>query len=307
MSDLAELARKIRDTSTVIVRAERKFAQHPEDDALELNLLGLSKRFDNLKSQFQEEADRQEIDICDYRIIPEIEGSYPISGIGSALSSFQEMVSVFLAAIKDGPRKRASVPAEVAQLAALNFGFAYPGSLGFALTIPNERLMLIESDLDRAIESVFQIVKARSTEEISKIARELGVPPIRKVHDWADAHTKYGFTVDIKWRRGAEIRRQTLAQIEELQEVKRLIEAISERKSETIEIAGTFEALNVHSRTFRLEPAEGEAIVGHFAETFQPDPAIPIPSYQRARLTKHTVVHYSMDLDEETWELEAVE
>lgn len=306
MSDFADLVRRIRDTSSVITRTERELARRPDDDALELNLLGLNKRLESLRLQFQEEANRQQIDVCDYRVIPEIEGSYPIAGIGAALSSFQEMVSVFLAAIKGGPYERATVSANIAQLSALDFGFAYPGSLGFALTVPNERLLLIESDLDRAIESAFRIVEAKDTEEIKEIAKELGPAPIRKVYNWANIHTKHGLTADIKWRRGAEVRHKTLAQIAELEELKQMIEKISDRRTETVELAGILMALNIRARTFRLEPPEGDAVVGRFSEQFQADPAILVPSSQYARLLKHTVIHYSMDREEETWELVSV-
>jgi hypothetical protein len=308
MSDLLYLIRQLRDTEGELGRLQKALAQSPDDDAIELNILGLQKRQRSLRSQFDAETNVKMIDVCEYRLLPEIAGEYPISGISSALASFQELIAILFTAIRSKlPRQRASVPADMVALSTLNFSYSYQGSVGVVLTVPNERLLFIESDLDLAVTHAFKLAKVESTDEIAELARIVGVAPIRKAYNWATAHARHGMTAEIKWMRGGEIRNRTLAHTEEMGRVAELIKATSEQTNDPMTLSGLLTGLNVTARTFQLEPPDAEIIRGRFAKEFSVDPAILVPSFQSARLIKHTVIQYAVEDDQVTWELNGFE
>ena len=165
------------------------------------------------------EATRSDhVEICDYRIIPESRDAYAVAAVTSALRDFQELVTLVFDALSR-TKPRAKVAPDIQQKTQFEFGFAYAGSLGIVMTIPNERLLVDETNLDRAVGAVFDLLKIRSKEEVRDTARQFGVPTVRKLHHWTKTHSEYGMSADIKWIRDASPRREILAQPPEMAEV----------------------------------------------------------------------------------------
>ena len=87
--------------------------------------------------------------------------------ITKSLATFQELVTAIFDAFKTSPKLRAKISAEIVAQSTLNFGYAYPGSLGFVLTMPNDRLLIGESELDRAFQTIFAMTKAEQSAEVA--------------------------------------------------------------------------------------------------------------------------------------------
>jgi hypothetical protein len=299
---LSDIIDKLRDTTAQISKLDSAVAKFPQHDALQINMLSLQRRLRRLEEEFSEAAQHQQVDVCDYRMLSETSGVYPVAGVGSALTLFQEMVTTFFDSIKNGPKIRARISPEIAQRASMNLAYSYPGSLGFALAVESNRDLFGDSDLGLAIESAFKVMGARSTDEISELSKTVGVASIRKTYAWAKAHARFGLSADIKWIGGATPHVALLdsAGFERLSE---LIERTSEETVEQISLAGVLVGIDVKQGTFHFEPQEGDEIKGRLAETFSFHPSIPIPSRVIVNLHRHYRVYFSTEQEVVDWQL----
>ena len=179
MSVLLDLRDRLQETHVAIARVEAAVVQHPDDETLALTIESLRQRHRELDIAFSEAANIEHVDICSYRLIADESDRFSVSAMTTTLSAFQSLVTVVYDALKTGAKVRARPSAEIVEQSTFDFEYAYPGSLGFVLTMPNERLLIGESDLDQAISWIFKMMKAESTEEVARFARQVGVASIR--------------------------------------------------------------------------------------------------------------------------------
>ena len=174
------------------------------------------------------------------------------------------------------------------------------------MTIPNERLLLVESDLDLAIEQVFDVMKATDSGQIADISHVIGVAGIRSFYNWARHHARYGLSAEMKWKRGHKVRSESYARADELQRVSDLIDQISERSEESVLLSGTLVGVDQSLKTFHMIPPQGGEIKGYFAEGFSFAEPVMIPSFIQATLIKYVFLHYSIEKEETRWELQGL-
>lgn len=302
MSSLRAILDRINDVEATISRIELDAA--PTDFATQLSLESLELRRAMLREELAEISDRDHVEICDYRIIPEKPSAYAISAVTSALHTFQDMVTlVFHAMTSHKPKQRGKTSQATKDKTQFEFGFAYSGSLGIVLTIRNDRLLGDEaSNLDLAVKKVFELLKIETSESIRTAAHDFGVPVVRKLHDWAKTHSQFGMSADIKWVRGKEVRQEVLAQPAEMERVYTLIERKSEKRREKIKLTGNLLAWNVHKMTFTFEAGDKTLISGHWSPDYEGSTRTRrVPSPYRARLIKETTVHYASDREDVNW------
>lgn len=303
MSRVAELSVQLRETAAAIKRTDDALAGDPLDEALQFNLESLEKRQARLQSQFYEATSQQLLDVCEYRFIPDIEERYPAAGIGSAISAFQELVAIAFDAIKNGPKRRARVAAEIVQQVELDLHYAAAGSLQLVFSVPNERLIGIQSALDQAISSVNKALVVSQPSELTAISHEIGLAGIRKVYGWARAHSDFGFSTEIKWKRGAETRESVLVQVPQLERLRTLIEETKEVTTEMLSLVGMLVGLDVELGTFHLAFPDADAIRGELAKTFERVGTWTIPGRYSCRIRKTLTVFYSSDFEETKYEI----
>lgn len=303
MTTLFELAAELRQTHASIRRMEDLVAAHPEDDALEINMLAIQKRQRSLEQQFAALTDQEHVDVLGYRFIPEAGHSYPLAAVAGALSALQDAIAVVFDALKSAPKIRARISADVAALTTLNFAYSFDGSLGFVFSIPNERLLMIESDLDRAIALVFRAMKADSPEQISQLAREIGAAGLRRIYQWADQHEKFDIGAGIEWRRRHEIREQVQVQPSGLARLKEIIEASSPESHEDVLLDGILMGIDVTADTFRLAVADGEDVRGRLADDFDRSQHWAVVTRYKALVEVRTKVSYATDTEVKTYYL----
>src|SRR4051794_6029534 len=174
MSKLLETIERIQDTQAAIKRLEEAAAKHPDVPSVAASLRSLQKRQRVLETTFSSLADEQWLDVCSYKILPEKEeGSLKLPSLTSALGDFQTLFTLVYDAIKHGAKQHGRATAEAAAATTFSFGYSFTGSVGFVLTLPNERLLTDETDLDRAMSTVFEMAKAENSEQIASFAKEL--------------------------------------------------------------------------------------------------------------------------------------
>src|SRR5579883_547787 len=182
MSDLLDIQEKLQDTNAMLAQVERQIAANPNIPSLLVNLRALHNRKRQLESQFDSAAAQVGIDVCRYRLLTE--GQPKIAAIAKTMLDYQELISILFDALKNGAKQTAKIGADILAETSLDFAYTFPGSVGFTLTIPNERLLLIESALDECVRIVSRLVKSKVPEDILGYARQFGSAPIRSLFRW---------------------------------------------------------------------------------------------------------------------------
>jgi hypothetical protein len=304
MSTLRALLDRLSDLESSLAKIERE-QEGPPSRAIELTLRSLYSRRDELLLALREITRADAIDVCDYRIIPEKTSSLAITSIAGALQSFQELVSLVFDAQTGRAKERAVISPDVIQKTQFDFGYAYAGSLGLVLTIPNERLIAINSHLDESMSAVFELIRTRDQEGVRNAAHKFGFPVIRKLNDWARVHALNGMSFDLKWIREDTVRDRVTAEFTDMQALNLLIGSREDVSTESLIVEGELVAWNVRRRTFTLETDVAEPISGQWAEDFNSPQERTLPRRYRATITKRTVRAYS-DEEKVTWALNAL-
>jgi len=304
MNVLLDLREKLQDTHATMAHLRRAIAASPDDEGLALMAESLAHRQEVLQANFSEAANSNQLDVCKYRLIPETGEAYPILGLSKILGEFQELVTTVFDAIKTRkPKTRARIAPELVQLSSFDFGYVVPGSLEIVLTVPNDRLLLVESDLDQAVNTVFRLLKSDDSREIGELASQVGVASIKKLYELAEDHYKYALSADITWARAAEKRGEILVQPSEFERLCGRLAEKSDETSEPISVRGRLVGLDVELGTFHMTFPEGEDIRGRLAGAFQEGRPSEVPGNYVADMIKTTVIYYSTREDRVTYEL----
>jgi hypothetical protein len=189
----------------------------------------------------------------------------------------------------------------------MNFAYSWDGSVGFTMTVPNDRMIAVSSDMDMAIERAFQVVNAKEASDIAVLAKQIGVASIRSAYVWAKQHAKYRLSAEINWKRGREIRNHTLLDVDQFLRVAELIEQTSETTEASVTLSGVLHGVNDAKGTFQFAPTEGDAIQGYLSQTLVDrlsfSHPFKVPSNVDLSLVKRTKIHFSIEKEEVSWEL----
>lgn len=308
MTRLLELQERLQETRAILARVERAVAEQPDRPSLISQTKSLTVQLRNLEADFAVEADRLGMDVCSYRVFKD-EGVPPLLPLAQGLVDFQSLVTVVYDARKTSvPKERAKISLDIRAETAFEFGYTFPGSLGIALTIPNERRLILDSHLDEAISQVFSLAKAGSTSDIREFAKRLGLASIRAMYKWASGHARAGLGVGIEWRRESTVRDSLLAQQPELEKLYQMIEETSDESETKISVEGELEAVNVKARSFALRDSSGGIIRGSYEDAISGSHRAELPERRyRATLTKVERVKYSTDEEKSEYHLERLE
>lgn len=303
MSRIAEILDDLRENGAAIARLEANIAKNPDAKGLTLALDSLLKRRGLLEEQFEETTESNFVDIVNYRIIPENLERLPLRAVTGALDRFQAAISTIFDARKSGPKKRARLSADVVAQTGFDFGYTYAGSLGVVLSIPNERLLIGESDLDAAVEMFFSATKSKNREEIIQFAEEAGIPSVRRLYEWSIAHSNYGLSASVEWRRKDEIRSHFEIEPTALIKLQEVIEETSEIDEDVVEITGILVGLDTTLKTFHLVVPDADDIKGYWSEEYAYSPNHVLNARYVVNMAKRSVVYYAYEKEEVSWSL----
>jgi len=303
MSVLADIRDKLQDTEGMIARLERDLATNPHLPSILLEIKSLEKRRKKYEEEFTVATASLGIDVCAYRILPETE-HVRVAGLASALIDYQSLVSVFYDAVKRGTTKqRSRISAESYEESAFEFGYAFAGSVGFVFTVPNERTLFDNSPLDQSIQMIFDLSRSDQPSQILAFAHQVGPGPISAMYKWAASHVKHGFSVDIQWKRGSDLKMQALIQQSEFARLQAAIAQTSEETTVETTLTGTLLGADVGKRTFRLKPDAGDDIFGFCGEVIDESHTVELPKRYTATLRVTTKLHYATDQEDISYAL----
>lgn len=298
MSRLLEIQERLQDTDAAIATMEKAIAEDPHSPSLQLMAASLQKQQRRIEAEFLAVAAEIGIDVCAYRLFGE-QMRPTLRGLTSVLGDFQSLFSIAYDALRSGPKRRAKFSQEVTTATSFGFGYTFAGSLGVVLTLPNERPLFGETQLDESMQAVFSMAKAQNPDEVVSFARRFGVASVRAAFQWARDHVQFGLGADIEWRRDQDVRAKLFIQQPELARLQEAIAATSEETTEAIVQAGELIGVDVKQKTFHLRFPDGDEIRGSFVDAVSHTQSVTIPRFYKATLTKITRIQYSTE-DEKT-------
>lgn len=305
MSHLLQIQEQILDTGSQIAELERSLAEGYSWD-IALSLKSMYKMRDRLEAELREVARSSQVDVFSYRLFDGRERPTMMQ-LGRAMESFQKLYAIIYAAVASRRRKDTSkLSADAIRNSAFEFSHAFAGSVGFVFTMPNERLLVGETKLDRAMEDLFSIARSSTADEIKAFSRTFGLAPVRAAYSWADALSKGGYGVDIKWRKNDDAKRATL-QPPEVAALRDLIGLTSDVEEDENTYEGTLLGFDSSARTFRFDPSDGGAVIrGSVAETASVPTPVSIPKRYAALVRTTSRVHYATEKQDLSYELLAL-
>lgn len=296
MSKLLETIDKLHETQAAIKRLEETAADYPNLPSVAANLQSLQQRQQDLERLFEELTHEEYLDVLRYRIFSESDDErVSLPALTSALGDFQKLFTNVYSAIKQGAKQRSRVGAEIIAATTFEFGYSFTGSVGFVLALQNERLLTDETDLDRAMDVIFEMAKAQDPDDILEFAKDLGVAPIRDMYRWVSDHVESRLGADLEWRREHRSKVHLLAQVPELEVVQRAINQTSEEITEEFSALGELLGVDVSTQSFHMQLGEGLELRGRLGFEVDEDSPVAVPGYYQASFRKTTTISYATE------------
>lgn len=236
MTELQQLIENLQDTEGALVHLERAVADRPHDEILKINVESISKRRDDLVRRVDYALHVTQSEICRYSILRDWTDSYPAKAVASSLSTFQDLVTSIFDALRTAPKLRYRPSPENIELSTLNFVGAGAGSVIVTLSLPNERLLVGETALDKTFLLVQKTLVARESGDLNELAKEIGVASISKAYSWADASVAYGLDTEIRWGKSYSDTKELVVTRAAAQDVKSAIENKSTEKEDPVDL-----------------------------------------------------------------------
>lgn len=293
MSDYASAAEFARSAAASVERLERALSRNPDDASLQINLASRRRHFRKAQIELQRSAEFNQVDICHYRLLPEATDKFLVSSVSPSLLAYQLTFSQIFDALKNGAKRRAVIGAEAEAASAMEFGYAYSGSLGFVLMAPSER-DFFSGSLDTSIDAVFQVLDIASQDEVRDIAKSLGESVVKRVHDWSLVNVEGGFAVDVRWNRSDGRQLGQVVTRGRMERIVQIVSSTSDEISKTILRSGTLVGLNVVSGSFQFSaPDDVGDYRGGLDDNFPRAEAHAVPGLYQATMSESRIVAYA--------------
>jgi hypothetical protein len=297
MSALAEIIEQMQDTESAMAHLEKSLSAAPKSESLRLQMQSVLKRREQLEEEFNQVSHQAHLDVCSYRLLRQKEGMKLLAVTG-ALQSFQTLFTTVVDALRDGPKQRARFDAGLVEQTAFEYGYSFKGSIGFVLTMPNERLLFGASDFDKAMEAIFEMAKTNRPDALVAYAKKYGLASIRKLYLWIVNHTQAESSAQIDWRRENDVKLSVFIATAEFQALQATIESNSEESEESLEITGRLVGVDVALRRFHMEVPDAEDIKGSVSPALGTRKTIEVPHQYTASLLKKTRIFYATEKEE---------
>lgn len=286
-----------------IALLESKLADNPENRKLRLQLANAKKRATKSEEYFQSSLQGGSTDVVNYRIEQPTD-EYAIAGVAASLLSFQSSVTAVYDAVTNGPKERASYSLATKEKTRLEFGYSYPGSRGFVLTVQNDR-DLLGGELDTTVDTLNEYFEISNTDDAIEASRKLGLGAISELFKWVKVNSDWDNSVDLNWTKSNAIVTGRYVTSEKFSFIKDVFAGAEDRNESIINFGGILVGLDVTQRTFHITEPDGESIKGRFSDSYEGEP-LTIPARYRAVIReitrrtpatgKTTVIHELLNL-----------
>lgn len=303
MTRIRELVDLLQDAEGATKTLRDQANAAPDDEILQMNLESVARREADLVRRLDRALRVGQEEFVRYRVVREWTTNYPVKAVASSIAAFQELVTAVFDALRTTPKRRYRPTPESVELSAFDFAGATAGSVILSLSVPNERLLLGETDLDRALGYVERALSARQSEDLQSLAKEIGIAAITKAFVWADVSTQFALDTDVTWgktvsgdRRGFAITR------DEAEVVRELILAKSDTEKDSIEVDCKLLGFDGATSYFHIEFLDGQTDVRGDLSPDLPRSWTTGHLY-RARLRRETTLTYATGEERVAWTL----
>jgi hypothetical protein len=286
MSTIANILQHIQETEALIAEYEGAALRPGSPSSLLVNLRSLEKLKRQLEREFEELAAREKMDVYRYRLLLD-ESRPPLVAIAKPWTQFQALFSAIYDAIKHGATNTSRRMVQQDVLATqFHFAFTFPGSVGVVLTLPSS--LGGDSETDYLVEStntLFEMAKASTAEEVKSFVERLGVPPVVKLNRWVKAHVAFDSGAGIDWRT-----RTLLVQKQEFKQLRDVIKKVSEPTVIEQVMPGLLLGASIAKHIFDMRLDTGEEISGKFTDAITLENTVVLPKRYSAVIRKTTQI-----------------
>lgn len=309
MNELARILSQLQETDSVSAQFERVLQTNPNDEVARINSESVLKRRSDLERRLSNELRSTQADLVEYHVSRTEDEKYPVLAIAKAISGFQELVTSVFDALKSAPKQRYRPSAENTALSSLDFGMALPvGSVLVSMSVPNDRLLAVKSELDQTFDSVFKILNTKEPEALREIASQVGIASIAKAHDWAASTAQFGLNTKIKVQKDIASAINFEISTEGAQSLKEIIEEKSDQKVIPLQVQGELVGIDVDrpNTYFHLKTADGRDLKGKLSDTFPAGQEWAVHINYSASLLQVTTIRYATGEEKIDWVLAAL-
>ncbi|MDB5665254.1 hypothetical protein [Cypionkella sp.] len=277
----SEKSRKASYEAARLARLERALTVDPDDRKLRLQVSAAKKRADFAQQLFLESLSIDH-DVIDYRIV-QASQRYSLDGIAESLMSFQSALTAIYDSLTSGPKERANYSANVKETTRLGFGYSYPGSVGFVLTIQSQQDLFggALDDTSAAIEQFFEI---DNLNDAIVASRTLGLGAISEMYRWVRSNATHGNSIDLNWRHSRKGYSGRFIDLNKFQFLERLFAGAEEREVKSLSVEGILVGLDVQTKRFHFVQPGGDSYKGKLGNDFGGEPK-EVPSRYIAEIS----------------------
>lgn len=306
MSYLSDILNDLGDTDRTLQELKALAAERSDDGVFRTNISAISKRRRDLERRLDSTLSAGQLDLIQLRVERE-DGSIPAAHIvARAVILFQAIVSGVFGAVRTETRPLAPPSPDIEALSSLTFATSPNQADVVSLSIPNDRLLAIRSDLDVTLDLVFSLFELRTVGALKSLAQRTGLSPITKLYEWVSMNADDGYRTSIGWRKSRE--RTVMATISPSQAVamKDMIGSTYDSESNTVDMDGLLVGLDEVHRTFHFETVDGANIQGRLVDAFPRGQTWVMNTRLTASLTRTSQVDYGTGSQTVQWALTAL-
>ncbi len=303
MNDIKRLLEEIRASEAASNKLQADGEFDANADILQINNDAIQKRRNDLIRKVENELRLRQEDLIEYRLFKKSSDRYSALSVAKSLLTFQELVTAIFDAIRSVPKKRYRPSPESVALSSLDFATAGSGSVLISMSIPNDRLMLTESDLDMTFELMFTVLQSRSEEEFKELVDQIGIASITKVHAWANEAAESGLNTEIQWGKSFRERKSYTISSVEASEIREVIDATSDEQTEFYEYDCILEGIDISTSYFHVRIKDGAEIKGDLSDGFPLSREWATNRAYTCKVKKSLTIKYATGQEIEKWTL----
>lgn len=303
---LADILTSLQDTDTTLRALGDLADAHPSDETVLVNIDAVTKRRKALERRLGARLRQGQLDLIRLTMHRRSDEACPAGAMARSLVVFQDMVTAVFDAIRDGPKRDYAPSAKNAELSAFRIATTPVDTQTVSLTLPNERLLAVRSELDLAIEIVLALFRLRTEADLRRFGEKIGIASIARLHEWAANSARERLQTTIEWRKAEDDIRTVAISHVEAAALRQLIELSWEERIESVDLECQLIGLDEARRTFRLQVSDAERIEGTLADEFPRGRHWTMNAWLFAGLVRATRVSYATGAVTTRWSLTAL-
>lgn len=310
MNEIVRLLEQLRDTDAASVELKHA-TENPHDEVFAVNMDAILKRRADLEQRLMTELRVSQTDLVHYHVKRAPDERYPVLAIASAVAAFQELVTAVFDAIRTTPKQRYRPSADNLVLSTMDLASAVPvGSVLVSMSVANERLIAVKSDLDLTFEHVFKILQAREASMLQELVPQVGIASISKAYAWAQTTAHYGLDTNIEISKDEKNKVEVAISKTEALSLQEAIEDKSDQTSVPEQVIGELFGIDVspdpYQSYFHITTTDGEDVQGRLSATFDASRHWSVHLSYLASITRVTSIKYATGEEKTELWLEAL-